>query len=103
VESSSIRSTDPSGMRQFSLQRLFVSVTLIAAGCGAIAWFVRWAATLKSLPNDAPVKSNMPALIVLGIVLIGVGIGNLFKRPVQGGVLSFVLLIVFCFVWVIFF
>jgi hypothetical protein len=63
-------------MPQFSLQRLFVSLTLIAAGCGVFVWLHQW---------------KLGVVIPLGFVLCGVGIGTLFKNPVLGGVLGFLL------------
>lgn len=90
-------------MPQFSLQRLFVSVTLIAAGCGALAALARWHATLSTLSEQDRVTSKMPSLILVGFVLIGVGIGNLFKRPVVGGLWGFLVLMILCVCFVVFF
>jgi hypothetical protein len=83
-------------MRQFSLKRLFASMTLIAAGCGAFMWLAQW----KVPAESGPIKSYMPYLIVVGFVFIGMGIGNLFKRPMNGGILGFVAFIIVALVMI---
>ena len=77
-------------MNTFSLRRLFVAVTLIAAGCGAAAFV--W--------NG----SGSPGLTVIAAVtclpLLGAGVFDLFKRPVFGALLGFFIFVALCVVCV---
>ena len=74
-------------MNTFSLRRLFVAISLIAAGCGAAAFV--W--------NG----SGSPGLTVIAAVtclpLFGAGVFDLFKRPVLGAALGFALFVVLVF------
>jgi hypothetical protein len=58
-------------MPQFSLKRLFVSVTLIAMGCALWTPFV-----------------GRGMVMLFSPFFIGAGIGNVFRRPILGGVLA---------------
>jgi len=75
------------GMVTFSLRRLFVAVSLIAAGCGAMAF--------------ARGGSGPGILILIAAVscfpLVGAGFFNLFKHPILGAALGFVLLVAYVF------
>ena len=74
-------------MGTFSLRRLFVAVSLIAAGCGAMAFVGH--------------GSGPPLFMLIAAVsclpLLGAGIFDLFKHPILGAVLGFVLFVAFVF------
>jgi hypothetical protein len=70
---------------QFSLRRLFVATTLIAFGCGEIAFLL---ATLRPPPIDT---FQMVVILTCGPIS-GAGLLTPFKRPILGAILGF-----FCF------
>ncbi len=68
-------------MPQFSLKRLFVSVTLIAVGCGTFGW----ADTISRPHPERTVNiSLVHFLLVSSLVLCCAGVANLFNRPKYG-------------------
>jgi hypothetical protein len=77
-------------MPQFSLKRLFLSVTLFAVGCAMIGWSMR---ILSRSPQERA-EPSLDGLAVLAIIasfpVIGAGIGNIFKRSIWGAYLGFV-------------
>ena len=75
------------GMNTFSLRRMFAAVSLIAAGCGAMAFV--WNGSGPSGFTVIAAVSCLP--------LLGAGVFDLFKRPILGAVIGFVLFIAFVF------
>ncbi len=73
-------------MPQFSLRRLFVSVTIIAVGFALISAKTR----LSPLKFASP-SIELILLLMLGASLVGAGIGNLFRRPMLGAIVGFAL------------
>ncbi len=73
-------------MPQFSLKRLFASVTLIAMGCASFLWFFQLLPEAKhAAENDTrPAEYLLPFLLPSGFWLLGAGIGNLFKHAARG-------------------
>ena len=67
-------------MPQFSLKRLFVSVTLIAGGCGVFIFGDR-----INKSSDVPGGINL-LIFVMTCACIGAGVGNFYKRPVVGAI-----------------
>jgi hypothetical protein len=76
-------------MPQFSLKRLFVSVTLIAVGCALLVVIQR----RESLGRPEYTRSIIMLCALIGPSLIGAGIGNIFKRAAHG--LLFIWLAIF--------
>jgi hypothetical protein len=74
-------------MGTFSLRRLLVAVSLIAAGCGAMAF--AWHG------SGPPVIGLIAAVSCLP--LMGAGIFDLFKHPILGAAVGFVVFVVFVF------
>jgi len=74
-------------MGTFSLRRLFVAVSLIAAGCGAGAFV--W--------NGSGSGELMVIAAVTCLPLVGAGVFNFFKRPILGAAIGFALFIALVF------
>jgi hypothetical protein len=72
------------GMKQFSLRRLFASVTIVAIGLAVLVQALRFAH--KPMPEYF---LSFFALWFLAGPMIGAGIALLFKRPKLGAVLGF--------------
>lgn len=68
-------------MPQFSLKRLFVSITLISVGCGMVVWAIQHDSTLSK------------CIGVVSPPVFGAGIGNLFKRTASGTLWGLLLLL----------
>ena len=75
-------------MARFSLKRLFGSVTLVAAGCGEIAWVIRHA------PVDVGDSVASFALFTC-LPLIGAGLLTPFKKTLLGACIGFGITIIF--------
>jgi hypothetical protein len=61
-------------MPQFTLKRLFVSVTIVAVGCSILAW-------LRGIGPGGQTQNDLIFAIPLicGFSLIGAGIGNILR------------------------
>jgi hypothetical protein len=69
-------------MPQFSLKRMFASVTLICVGIGL------WFAADRSRIPDRNFAFQTAA------VLIGVGIGTIWRHPIVGGIVGYIAFVV---------
>jgi hypothetical protein len=69
-------------MPQFSLKRLFVSVTLIAVGCG----FLMFGRQIN-YERDPPGWINW-LLSIAFTASLGAGIGNVYRQPILGALLG---------------
>jgi len=67
-------------MVQFSSKRLFVAVTLIAAGAGVAAYFWHHADRLNQMPISVAVAVAVTFLCLPGF-LIGAGLFSLVRQP----------------------
>jgi hypothetical protein len=79
-------------MLQFSLQRLFVSIGLMAIGCAAIA-LMHKARVIGRLLPPGPERHILVggALLIAGAILVAAGFGNLCRRPILGAAIGFLL------------
>jgi len=77
-------------MGQFSLKRLFASVTLIALGIGDITFLNSNGSKYFGPASNSqdPILLIMLALVFLGGTLIGAGVLNLWKRAGPGAILG---------------
>lgn len=81
------------GMARFSLRRLFAAVTLIAVGCGALAYLFRTA-------DEAPAAGIWKVLAAIcGGPLIGAGLLTPVRRPALGAILGFFAFLGYLIYW----
>ena len=78
-------------MKQFSLRRLFVAITLVAIGCGEVAF-------LRAFSGPPPLDSFQWLAVLTCGPIIGAGLFTPFKRPMLGaflGLLGFIAFVMF--------
>jgi hypothetical protein len=84
-------------MPQFSLKRLFVSVTLIAVGCASLTWSMRaYDAERAGVEID---RGLPPLAAIAGFAIAGAGLGNFFQRPIIGGLVGVLILSALIAIW----
>ncbi len=78
---------------RFSLKKLFVCFTLVAVGLGVEIWFFRSAILGLNLPRFIPVsiRDAWPLMFMASGPMIGVGVFSLFRRPILGFAIGFVI------------
>ena len=75
-------------MVRFSLKRLFASVSTIAVGLG-IWSYANWARPYNARANFPKIREETYVLLLFAaLLIIGAGIGSIFKRPFLGAVIA---------------
>ncbi len=74
-------------MPKFSIKDLLIATMLVSLGACSIWQFFH---TLNNLPKDSPPipSIGMVQLWAAGGLLVGAGLGTIFKRPLSGAILG---------------